>query len=110
MNLDELHASFGEVTARAHKRIRTLIAGTAIEAEGVMKQEAPVDTGALRSSIHHRIANSGLEATVAPSVNYAKFVAYGTRRMRPNPFDLRTIDRVGPQFGERAAQIMEDLL
>lgn len=109
-DLDTLVAAFGEVTAKVHKRVRVLIAATGIEAEGVMKQEAPVDTGALRASIHHRIGAMGEEVTIAPTVYYSPYVAYGTRRQRPNPFDLRTVQRVGPRFHDRAEQIMEDLL
>lgn len=109
-DLDALVAAFGAVDAKIHRRIRTLIAGTGIEAEGVMKQETPVDTGALRASVHHRIGAMGEEVTVGPTTNYAPFVAYGTRRQRPNPFDLRTAERVGPGFHARAEQIAEDIL
>lgn len=109
-DLNELVAAFGTVNAKVHRRIRRLIAATGMEAEAVMKREAPVDTGALRASIHHRIGAMGESVDIAPSVNYAPYVAYGTRRMRPNPFDVRTVERVGPGFYERAGQIMEGLL
>lgn len=49
------------------------------------RQLAPVDTGALRESIHVEPAENGVVRVVA-SVPYAVYVEYGTARMAAQPF------------------------
>lgn len=105
-DLTTLARDFGTVNARLHRGLRTVIRATGFEAEGVMKAEEPVDTGAMRNSTRAVFHPSGEEVNVGPTVNYAAFVAYGTRRQRPNPFDLRTVERVGPSFEARCDALL----
>ena len=110
---DDLNAftrDFGTVNARLHRGLRTVVRVTALEAEGVMKAEEPVDTGTMRNSTRARFAETGESADVGPTVNYAGFVAYGTRRQAPNPFDLRTAEIMGPKFEARCTATVEGLL
>ena len=109
-DLTELAADLQGLPAKADRQLRELIRGTGLEATGVMRQEEPVDTGALRASTRMQLEEAGRAIQVGPTVNYAGFVAYGTRRMRPNPFDLRTAERVAPGFYARADQLAEGLL
>lgn len=69
---------------------------------------APVDTGALRSSISVDVGD--LEFTAGPSVNYAGYVEYGTSKMSAEPY-------MGPAFAEQVdvldrilGQVAADLL
>ena len=39
-----------------------------------------------------------------------QMVAYGTRRQRPHPFDLRTAEIMGPKFEDRCTAVVEGLL
>jgi HK97 gp10 family phage protein len=97
---------FGTVSAKVHRGLRAAVRVTGMEAEAVMKAEVPVDTGALRNSTRALYGVTGETVDVGPTVNYAPFVAYGTRRQRPNPFDLRTAEKVGPQFVQRCNAVV----
>lgn len=57
--------------------LQVFLRKAAFVAESNMKQEAPVDTGRLRSSIMTQI--EPLRAAVGPTVTYAPYVEYGTR-------------------------------
>ncbi len=61
---------------------------TAIKVEGAAKRLSPVDTGRLRSSIHHEIGRDylGPFAIVGTDVNYGIYVELGTRYARAQPF------------------------
>ncbi len=109
-DLNTLAHDFGTVNAKLHRGLRTVVRVTGLEAEGVMKAEEPVDTGAMRNSTRARFDHMGESADVGPTVNYAGFVAYGTRRQRPNPFDLRTAEIMGPKFEDRCTAVVEGLL
>jgi HK97 gp10 family phage protein len=110
MDLNEFAATLRGVTAKVRRQAIVATQATGAEAVGVMRTEAPVDTGALRNSIRNQPGAGGLEANVGPSVNYAPFVAYGTRRMAPNPFDLRTAQTMGPRFAKRMEELGGDVL
>lgn len=56
--------------------------GTLIEADA--KTFVPVDTGALKDSIYHKVQDGQLE--VGATMPYAIFVEFGTYKMRPQPY------------------------
>lgn len=58
--------------------IKALTAGTLV-AEDNAVQLAPVDTGRLRSDIHHNIEESELESVIGNTVEYAPHIEYGTK-------------------------------
>lgn len=60
------------------------VAATALAVETRAKQDAPVDTGRLRSAIAAEY--NGTTATVNVNVDYALFVELGTRTQRAQPF------------------------
>lgn len=109
-DLTTFSRDFGKMPAKALRDLRTVVRVTGLEAEGVMKRETPVDTGTMRNSTRARFDLGNLTADVGPTVNYAAYVAYGTRRQRPNPFDLRTAEIVGPKFEARCDAVVEGLL
>lgn len=90
----DLGRAGSKVTVLASRAVRK----TAFDAERIMKREEPVDTGAMRNSTGVTVSNGGLYAEVGPTVHYAPFVAYGTSKQRPNPFDQRTVALVEPAF------------
>lgn len=48
--------------------------------------KVPVDTGELKRSIHLNQRDNGFTAHMKAEANYASYVEYGTRRMRPQPY------------------------
>lgn len=46
--------------------------------EGAAKSNAPVQTGALRSSISHKVSAGSMEGAVGATVEYAPYVEIGT--------------------------------
>lgn len=66
---------------------------------GEMKSRAPRDTGTLANSI--RTTDDGVEV----GVDYAFYVARGTSRMAPQPFDLQSIETVLPRAADGAGKL-----
>jgi HK97 gp10 family phage protein len=60
------------------------VAATALAVESRAKENAPVDTGRLRSSIASDI--QGVTATVGTNVEYAVYIELGTRFQPARPF------------------------
>lgn len=77
----------------------------ALDVEAHAKRLAPVDTGALRSSITTSTGISGLEAEVGPTVHYGLYQELGTARMAPQPYMGPALEVVEPGFLEAVAQI-----
>jgi HK97 gp10 family phage protein len=78
-----------------------LVRRACVKVEGGAKRRCPVDTGRLRASITHEVSVRGRDVTgrVGTNVEYARYVEFGTRRMRARPYlrpalgdvkDLRT--------------------
>lgn len=80
----------------------------AFRIEAGAKARVPVDTGALRNSIYTECGGkksgtpgdnpfpspSGTDAHVGPSMNYALFVEFGTRRMGAQPYLVPAVREV----------------
>lgn len=91
---------FGRKLNRAAPKLQPLaqavVAKVAADVASQAAQSAPVDTGALRSSITADVA--GLSATVRPGVNYAHYVELGTSRMAAQPYLFPALDRNAQSF------------
>lgn len=61
----------------------------------VLGLTVPVDTGALKASIVFSVGSNGIEITM---LNYGKFVEFGTRNSRPNPFIRSSLHRFLPRI------------
>ena len=61
------------------EKVRKAIAKSAPELARTAQALAPVDTGELRKSIQHEIADDGLSATVGSKHYWARFVEFGTK-------------------------------
>lgn len=81
---------------------------TAYDIEGDAKALAPVDTGALRSSISTSISGDGrsgqMAAEIGPTVEYGVYQEYGTSTQPGTPFMGPAYDRRVPGFTEALAQ------
>ena len=94
-DLLKLSADLGKASYEVTRKAQLVVAKTAHDIEADAKSLAPVDTGALRNSIGTTISNGGLSAEIGPTVHYAPYLEYGTRRMPPQPY-------MGPAAERRA--------
>lgn len=115
---DDLYSLAADLTAASGKAQR--MAGAAIrkaahDVEARAKTSAPVDTGALRSSIGVDLSFGQLQAVVGPTVHYAPYIEYGHRAGRagfvaPRPFMGPAAESVIPSLAEALEQIGGDIL
>ena len=94
-DLLKLSADLGKASYEVTRKAQLVVAKTAHDIEADAKSLAPVDTGTLRNSISTTIGNGGLSAEIGPTVHYAPYLEYGTRRMAPQPY-------MGPAAERRA--------
>ena len=106
----DLSADRGRASDRVQTMGRSLVQASAAMVERGAKGKAPVDTGALRSSIHTQLGDGGMSASIAPGVHYAVYLEYGTRRMAAQPFMGPAFQGVIPMFVEGVAQLGGDFL
>lgn len=72
------------VIQASYAQIEKALKSVALTAEKYAKQDCPVDTGRLRSSITHETDND--TAYIGTNVEYGPYVEMGTSRMRAQPF------------------------
>lgn len=87
---------------------KAIMAGAYI-LEGAAKVEAPVDTGALRNSIHSKLISTSLtsaEAEIVADVLYALFVELGTYRQKANPYMRRAINGNAPAIANAVIETL----
>lgn len=72
------------VIQASYDQIEKALKSVALTAEKYAKQDCPVDTGRLRSSITHETDKN--TAYIGTNVEYAPYVEMGTSRMRAQPF------------------------
>lgn len=99
-HLPRLRGEMRDAAARA-------VARAAHDVEAAAKQRAPVDTGALRNSIQTWF-DGDLRAFIAPHVEYAIYVEYGTRRMAARPYMAPAAEQVRPAFIAAMKEIVRD--
>lgn len=68
---DEVLAAFDDACLRALERC-------GLQAEGYAKDLCPVDTGALRNSITHKVKSSEPAAYIGTNMEHAPYVEFGT--------------------------------
>lgn len=76
----------GAVTAALESQLSAAMDAIGAACEGFAKMKCPVDTGRLRNSITHQLAEGGKAVQVGTNVEYAKFVELGTSRMGARPY------------------------
>lgn len=106
--LIDLEYDLGRASATTITRSSVAIAKTAHDIERDAKLNAPVDTGALRSSIS--TTARGLTAEIGPTVDYAQFVEEGTSRQAPQPYMRPAAEKNIPGLVDALGQIVGDIL
>lgn len=98
-----LGAQLAAATPKAQKLTEMVVKKSAKDVERIAKAFVPVDTGALKNSIS--AASSGTTAVVGPTMEYAPYVEFGTRRMAQRAFMGPALDRVSPGFVSAMEQV-----
>lgn len=83
---------------------------TAHDVEATGKQNAAVDTGAMRNSIGIDFNLPNLTAVIGPTVDYAPHVEYGTSRQAPQPFMGPALDRHEKGYYAAMERVLGELL
>jgi HK97 gp10 family phage protein len=90
----DLRAAGDSITAKAER----VVAAGAQRVVAAAQAQAPVDTGALKSSISADVG--GLRFEAGPSVEYGIYQELGTSEMPPQPFLGPGFDQVEPQIAD----------
>ncbi len=97
--LDKLADSLNMETDR-------VIASAAFQVEAEAKARAPVDTGALKNSIHTEPKGNKIY-WVADGVEYGIYQEFGTHRMSAHPFMMPAVEKVRKQLDKMFAEIVK---
>ena len=102
VGVDKLVAQLGKLSGLD---LRATMGQAAGIVENSAKSLVPVDSGALRSSIHGRVTYAGTMAVgiIATSLEYAPFVEFGTGTRGGS----EAASKLGITFGERAGQVAQ---
>jgi HK97 gp10 family phage protein len=82
--------------------VRDLLDKSIKAIERKAKRIAPVDTGRLRSSISSQVGPGQLPtyAEVGTNVNYARFVEFGTKNMKAQPYLIPAFEQSKPEIDQ----------
>ena len=110
--LDRVRAHLGRLPDGVARRADEATRKAAQDTVRLARQRAPVDTGALRSSITMRTSRDadGVEARVGPTVRYARWVEEGTSRMGPQPYMRPAFDANRTRYVTALQQIIQQEL
>ena len=100
---------FPEIAAALPEQTKAVVRKACFDLEGQAVMRAPVDTGALVSSIGTEFYMDGLLGIVSPYVDYALFVELGTRRQSAQPYLFPAADVIRPVFIAACKQMMRGL-
>ena len=95
-----------ELTGSMRAAAEREVLRAAYEVEAEAKRRVPVDTGALRNSIQTWRSGS-LRASIAPHMDYAAFVEFGTRKQRAKPYMTPAAEYVRPRFIEAMRRLID---
>ena len=93
-----------QITAEIAPRAEKLVAETAYAVEGKAKENAPVDTGALRNSIGTE-QKAQFTYWVQDGVEYGIFQELGTSRMAAHPFLTPAVESIRSAFEKRWTEL-----
>lgn len=106
----KLSADLGKASYEVTRKAQKVVAKTAYDIEATAKSLAKVDTGTMRDSIGTTISGGGLTAEVSPTVNYAIYNEFGTRRMAPRPFMGPALERHSGPFVQAIESLSGEFL
>ena len=93
-----------ELRGQVRRRAADAVTKAAFDVEAQAKALAPVDTGALKSSIQAQ-PEGDLAARVDVGAEYGIYVEFGTRKMRAQPFLEPAAEQVKPSFEAAMRQV-----
>jgi len=97
-----------KLAAKLPEAVHEFVSKAAHDVEANAKAVVPVRTGALKNSITTEFT-SPTRAVVAPHMDYAAYVEFGTRRQRAKPYMRPAAERVRPAFIEALRRLEERL-
>lgn len=107
--LSEFQGTLEQASNRVEGLAGQVVRKTAADVQADAQSRAPVDTGALRSSIGVT-SRGALSATVSPSVNYSHYVEFGTSRMAPQPYLFPALDAKADSFIQAMGRVADQAL
>jgi HK97 gp10 family phage protein len=100
---------FPQIAAAMPEKTSQVVRKAAFDIEGQAKGRAPVDTGALKNSISTEFEDNGLTGIIAPHMEYATFVEFGTKRMSAQPYMTPAAEAVAPAFVSAMKEMLREL-
>lgn len=100
---------FPQIAAAMPEKTSQVVRKASFDIEGQAKSRAPVDTGALKNSISTEFENNGLTGIIAPHVEYATYVEFGTKRMSAQPYMVPAAEAVAPAFIAAMKQMLQEI-
>ena len=107
--LAALRADLGKAGVETTRKAGQVVRKSAADTESAAKQQAPVDTGALRNSIGVTMQGP-LSAEIGPTVSYGIFLEWGTHKMAAQPYMGPALDRIAPGFEAAMEQLGGEIL
>lgn len=99
---------FPQIAAAIRPLVSAEVKKAGLSVQARAQAAAPVKTGTLRRSIHTEFPTD-LSAVVGPSVDYGKYVEFGTRRMGARPYMRPAAEAVLPGFASAVAAALGTL-
>lgn len=100
---------FRKIAAALPGQTRAVVRKASFDVEGQAKNRVPVDTGALKNSISTEFEDNGLTGIIAPHMEYATFVEFGTKRMSAQPYMTPAAEAVMPAFVSAMKQMLQEI-
>lgn len=100
---------FPQIAAAMPERAGQVVRKASFDVEGQAKNRVPVDTGALKNSISTEFEDGGLTGIIAPHMEYAAYVEYGTKRMSAQPYMTPAAEAVAPAFVAAMKQMLQEI-
>lgn len=129
--------SFEDIGKDTKRLLSAVVRKAAFDVEREAKQNAPVDTGALKASIYvstkgksdyakasadakaiqpkaeifpEEKAQEELEAIIGVGVDYGEAVEHGTTRQRAQPYMTPAVEKIRPQFEKAVEKVLESVV
>lgn len=102
-----LRFNAGKVTEATRKAAEKALLQTAADIVSVAKQLCPVDTGLLKQSIGADPVSAS-KIRVGTSVEYGKFVEYGTSRSPAQPFLTPAFTQAKSTYAKRLKDALQE--
>lgn len=95
-----------KLTGELRPRAGAIVKKTALEIETDAKRRVPVDTGALRASIHTEMV-APTSATVGTDLDYAMPVEFGNHGRPPQPYLIPAAEAARPRFTAAMTKLLD---